>query len=245
MGITNELFQCERDENADCQFATHAERRDRTSTGRRRRDTISAIEKFAFFMRFLAPPTASTTRAGRQRFDRSTAASCSQSVGCAQCHTPTLRDRHFDGRGAEQQGRQSVLRPRAARDGAGSGRQRSAGRRTGRRVPDRAAVGAGSAHLLPARRPHVGPAGRRSRPIAAAAIRSSVRPKRIRASNQLNSLGARQQAGRAELPALAVRTTRWFSRGHSACQRDFFPPRVVPYAPSTTIRRGGLHADRA
>jgi len=53
-------------------------------------DTISAIEKFAFFMRFLAPPTQSTNAPGgaasisrgRQAFT---------AVGCGLCHTPTLR----------------------------------------------------------------------------------------------------------------------------------------------------------
>jgi len=50
---------------------------------------LSAIEKFAFFMRFLAPPTPSTAAPGgaasiahgRQPF---------MSTGCALCHTPTL-----------------------------------------------------------------------------------------------------------------------------------------------------------
>jgi CxxC motif-containing protein (DUF1111 family) len=89
MGISNELFQVERDENASCQFASHPN--DVTNVdGPLPTDTISAIEKFAFFMRFLAPPTPSTTAPGgstsisrgRQLFS---------AVGCALCHTPTLR----------------------------------------------------------------------------------------------------------------------------------------------------------
>src|SRR6185295_12200252 len=63
MGISNELFQVERDENATCQFATHPN--DVTNVdGPLPPDTVRAIEKFAFFMRFLAPPTPSTNTPG-------------------------------------------------------------------------------------------------------------------------------------------------------------------------------------
>ena len=88
MGITNELFQTERDENPGCQYA---------NTPNSIMDTdattpvaaMSSIEKFAFFMRFLAPPApsadtpggATSIAAGRELFT---------SVGCAHCHTPTL-----------------------------------------------------------------------------------------------------------------------------------------------------------
>ena len=89
MGISNELFQTERDETPECQFApvpndiTHAD-------GAAGVDALSDIEKFAAFMRFLAPPTpsldtpggASSIAGGRSLF---------QSVGCALCHTPQLR----------------------------------------------------------------------------------------------------------------------------------------------------------
>jgi CxxC motif-containing protein (DUF1111 family) len=53
-------------------------------------DTISAIEKFAFFMRFLAPPTPSTTTPGGST-SISRGRSLFSAVGCALCHTPTLR----------------------------------------------------------------------------------------------------------------------------------------------------------
>ncbi len=88
MGITNELFQTERDENPGCQYA---------KTPNSVTDTeattpvaaMSSIEKFAFFMRFLAPPMpspdtpggATSIAAGRTLFS---------AVGCAHCHTPTL-----------------------------------------------------------------------------------------------------------------------------------------------------------
>jgi CxxC motif-containing protein (DUF1111 family) len=89
MGITNEIFQTERDETAACQFATVPN--DVTNTaGTTAADTISAIDKFAFFMRFLAPPAPSSNTPGgadsitrgQQKF---------MQVGCAACHTPTLQ----------------------------------------------------------------------------------------------------------------------------------------------------------
>ena len=89
MGISNELFQTERDETPKCQFAPTPN----DSTGYDP-DTgafaFSDIENFAFFMRFLAPPTpspdtpggADSIANGRKLFGK---------VGCALCHTPTLR----------------------------------------------------------------------------------------------------------------------------------------------------------
>jgi CxxC motif-containing protein (DUF1111 family) len=88
MGISNELFQTERDETANCQYASAPN--DVTNTeGATPAETLSAIEKFAFFMRFLAPPTPSATTPGgagsiangRMLF---------RTIGCAMCHTPTL-----------------------------------------------------------------------------------------------------------------------------------------------------------
>jgi CxxC motif-containing protein (DUF1111 family) len=84
MGITNEGFQQERDETPTCQFATVPN--DVNVSVRE----ISAISNFANFQRFLAPPTpspdtpggSSSIGRGRQRFT---------DVGCALCHTPSLR----------------------------------------------------------------------------------------------------------------------------------------------------------
>jgi CxxC motif-containing protein (DUF1111 family) len=84
-GVTNELFPQERDETASCQFAPVPN--DTTNMdGATAADVLGGIQKFAFFMKFLAPPapvaaTASTTR-GKQLF---------ASTGCALCHTPTLK----------------------------------------------------------------------------------------------------------------------------------------------------------
>jgi CxxC motif-containing protein (DUF1111 family) len=88
MGITNELFQNERNETPACQFATTPN--DITNTdGHTPFDVISAVEKFSLFMRFLAPPVPSADSPGG-------AASIGRgkglfsSVGCAMCHTPSL-----------------------------------------------------------------------------------------------------------------------------------------------------------
>jgi CxxC motif-containing protein (DUF1111 family) len=90
MGITNELFQSERDETASCQFATTPNDVTTTTEGTPVLQAISAIERFAFFMRFLAPPAPSpdmpggSASIGRGR-------SVFNAVGCALCHTPSLQ----------------------------------------------------------------------------------------------------------------------------------------------------------
>src|SRR5204862_1425702 len=88
MGITNELFQTERDETPGCQFAT-VPNNVTAGNGGAGAETLSALEKFSFFMRFLAPPVPSASTPGgalsigrgRQVF---------AFVGCGLCHTPTL-----------------------------------------------------------------------------------------------------------------------------------------------------------
>ena len=88
MGITNELFTQERDETPNCQFARTPN--DVTDPdGATPAATISGIERFAFFMRFLAPPTPSLTLPGGAASIASGKA-LFQSTGCAYCHTPTL-----------------------------------------------------------------------------------------------------------------------------------------------------------
>lgn len=89
MGITNEAFPTERDETPGCQFA-----RAPNSVHDLEAATLvlgmSAIEKFAFFMRFLAAPEASSEiPGGRASIDRGRAAFAD--AGCAMCHTPELR----------------------------------------------------------------------------------------------------------------------------------------------------------
>jgi len=88
MGITNEGFQVERDETPECQFAQLPN--DVTNVdGATGIDTVSAIEKFAFFMRFLAPPTPSTTVPGGAN-SITEGRNAFVNIGCAQCHTPAL-----------------------------------------------------------------------------------------------------------------------------------------------------------
>lgn len=96
MGITNELFQSEREESPNCQNVlgtpndtTNADPK-KDDPNAKDFDVLSDIEKFAIFMRFLAPPTPSTEEpggaasiaSGKEVFSR---------TGCAFCHTPTLR----------------------------------------------------------------------------------------------------------------------------------------------------------
>jgi CxxC motif-containing protein (DUF1111 family) len=84
-GITNELFNTERDETVTCQFKSVPN----DFTGQDAGDPRSDVERFAIFMRFLAAPTPSTTTPGgaasiangKQKFS---------DIGCAMCHTPTL-----------------------------------------------------------------------------------------------------------------------------------------------------------
>ena len=89
MGITNELFPSERDETAICQYAPTPN--DFTNTDAQTPlEALTGIEKFAAFMRFLAPPTPSTTAPGG-------AASITRgrtlfaTTGCALCHTPRFK----------------------------------------------------------------------------------------------------------------------------------------------------------
>src|SRR5437588_10034406 len=88
MGITNELFQTERHESAQCQFATTPN--DVTNTESAIiTETSSGTERFAMFMRFLAPPKPSEdTPGGVQSIGRGR--SLFSGTGCALCHTPTM-----------------------------------------------------------------------------------------------------------------------------------------------------------
>jgi CxxC motif-containing protein (DUF1111 family) len=88
MGITNELFQTERDETPTCQFATvpnDVQNLDATTA----LAATTAIQNFSNFMRFLNAPTpspntpggATSIANGKQKFTE---------VGCALCHTPSF-----------------------------------------------------------------------------------------------------------------------------------------------------------
>ena len=90
MGITNELFQSERDENPTCQFAKVPNDTQLADTAAGFPALIQAIENFANFQRFLDQPkpvasfagaSAASIARGRERFNE---------IGCALCHTPSL-----------------------------------------------------------------------------------------------------------------------------------------------------------
>jgi CxxC motif-containing protein (DUF1111 family) len=86
MGITNELFQTERDETKACQYSATPNsvmNTDATATV----DVVSSVEKFALFMRFLDQPVPSTTRPGGAT-SIANGRNLFTSVGCAFCHTP-------------------------------------------------------------------------------------------------------------------------------------------------------------
>jgi len=83
-GVTNELFPTERDETPNCLFTPTPEDHTKVNASTAI-DAMSDVMKFAFFMRFLAPPepapeTPSSAR-GRLVFTE---------IGCVLCHTPSL-----------------------------------------------------------------------------------------------------------------------------------------------------------
>ena len=87
MGITNELFQTERDEAPGCQY-TGTPNSTTNSEVQTSPDALSAIEKFAAFMRFLAPPAAANSPGSPSSL--ATGKMLFSTVGCVHCHTPTL-----------------------------------------------------------------------------------------------------------------------------------------------------------
>jgi CxxC motif-containing protein (DUF1111 family) len=89
MGITNELFQQEREQDPQCQYVTvpnDVADTEVTATPA----GLNAIEKFAFFQRFLAPPTPSPDTPGGAN-SISSGRDLFTSTGCALCHTPMLK----------------------------------------------------------------------------------------------------------------------------------------------------------
>jgi CxxC motif-containing protein (DUF1111 family) len=84
-GVTNELFPTERDETPSCQFAgtpndfIHTDATDPIGT-------LSNLEEFAIFMRFLAPPTPSADMPGGS-MSIANGSNLFSAVGCAFCHT--------------------------------------------------------------------------------------------------------------------------------------------------------------
>jgi hypothetical protein len=89
MGITNELFQTERDLNPTCQTDTTPNDISGKTGVADFKMAYSDIEKFAQYMRFLGPPIPSATvPGGADSIARGLQAFTS--VGCSMCHTPSL-----------------------------------------------------------------------------------------------------------------------------------------------------------
>ena len=86
-GISNELFQTERDETVNCQFKPTPN--DVTNNDPAATDPRSDVERFAVFMRFLAPPTPSPDTPGGAS-SIAHGAALFTSTGCALCHTPSF-----------------------------------------------------------------------------------------------------------------------------------------------------------
>jgi CxxC motif-containing protein (DUF1111 family) len=89
MGITNEMFQVERDETQECQIAQVPNDVIATDAATPL-EAVTAIDKFAVFMRFLAPPAASTTTPGGNA-SITEGFNAFVNIGCVQCHTRSLR----------------------------------------------------------------------------------------------------------------------------------------------------------
>jgi CxxC motif-containing protein (DUF1111 family) len=89
-GITNELFQTERDLNSTCQFDTTPNDFTGQVSPIALGNLNSDITNFALYMRMLAPPTPSTTLPGGATSIANGKATFSN-IGCAMCHTPALK----------------------------------------------------------------------------------------------------------------------------------------------------------
>jgi len=88
MGISNEGFPIEREERAGCGF-TRVPNDTTNFDGVTGIDAVSDVDKFAVFMRFLAPPTPSNSSPGGA-VSIATGRNLFISVGCHFCHTQTL-----------------------------------------------------------------------------------------------------------------------------------------------------------
>ncbi len=90
MGITNELFQSERDENPTCQFAKVPNDTQLADTAAGFPEVIQAIENFANFQRFLDQPRPAYAFAGASAASIARGKEIFGASGCALCHTPSL-----------------------------------------------------------------------------------------------------------------------------------------------------------
>jgi len=86
MGISNEMFQTERDETPECQYA--ATPNDNTvMDAETTEQLLNGVDRFAAYMRFLAAPEPSLVKPGGTLSIQNGRA-IFRDVGCAYCHTP-------------------------------------------------------------------------------------------------------------------------------------------------------------
>jgi CxxC motif-containing protein (DUF1111 family) len=90
MGISNELFPTEREEKPECQPSAVSIPNDATDPSKSGIEVLSDAEKFAAFMRFLAPPKRSMNVKGASSGSIRRGERLFEEVGCAQCHTPSM-----------------------------------------------------------------------------------------------------------------------------------------------------------
>jgi CxxC motif-containing protein (DUF1111 family) len=90
MGVTNQIFQNEREENPQC--ATNGTPEDQTTFNSNQPDrAMSDVLGFSLFMRFLAPPVPVTSYGNVTAASIANGSAKFNSVGCALCHTPSLQ----------------------------------------------------------------------------------------------------------------------------------------------------------
>ena len=90
MGISNDLFPTERDETPGCHPLPAPNDTVNLDTGEAG-EAVTDMQKFALFMRFLAPPRAVASFNGASAASVTRGRALFDSVGCAYCHTPTLQ----------------------------------------------------------------------------------------------------------------------------------------------------------
>src|SRR5215471_1163910 len=89
MGVTNEVFQNEREENPQCAINGVPESQTNFDSNQPER-AMSDVLAFSLFMRFLAPPAPVTSYGNVTAVSITNGSAKFNSVGCALCHTPSL-----------------------------------------------------------------------------------------------------------------------------------------------------------
>ena len=201
MGISNELFPSERTRSGCQESASLPKPNDVTNPDAEKPiEAFSAIEKFTFFMRFLAPPTPSAPP-GVSAASITNGSSLFASTGCALCHTPTLSTGNASVAALRNKAVNLYSDLAVHNMGPGLADGVTQGQAGPARVPDRAALGARTANLLPARRANVGSAGRDP---GACEWQLWKRIRSKRGDREIQPALSDPAAGHAEFPAVAL-----------------------------------------